>query len=370
MSERRLHVLMTADALGGVWQYATALAAALAGSGHRVTLAVMGPAPGAGQRAGLEDVEGVALVETGLPLDWLCADAAEAAAAAQGIVRLARECGADLVHCNSPALIGAVPFPVPVLAAAHGCIATWWEAARPSEPLDPALAWHRELMRRGLLAADRVVAPSASFAAALQRVYTLPRLPVVVHNGRPPAPDPAHAGAHRIDAVLCAGRMWDPAKNAALLDALAARIELPVLAAGPLHGPHGEQATFTRAQALGVLPDADLAELLALQPIFVSPAAFEPFGLAVLEAAAAGCALVLSDIPTFRELWEGAALFAAPADPARFAAAANRLHADPDLRSDLGAAARARSLRFSPEGTAHGIAALYAELHARAEVAA
>lgn len=43
--------------------------------------------------------------------------------------------------------------------------------------------------------------------------------------------------------------------------------------------------------------------------IYVHPALCEPFGLAVVEAAQAGCALVLSEIAPLRENWEGAALF-------------------------------------------------------------
>ena len=358
MDEDAAHVLLTADAVGGVWQYATGLAAELAGEGYRVTLAVMGPAPDAGQRRCLDRASGVTLIETGLPLDWLCADAAEAAAAAAGLARLVREVGADLLHCNSPALVGAVPFPVPVVAAAHGCPATWWRAARGPAPVDPALRWHGDLMRRGLAAADAVIAPSASFAASLQATYGLPQPPMVVHNGCAPAPAPP-AEAHRLHAALSVGRMWDPVKNAALLDAAAALCDLRFLAAGPLRGPHGETARFAKVVALGPVSGECLAELFALRPILVSPATFEPFGLAVLEAAAAGCALVLSDIPTFRELWDGAALFADPRDPASFAAAITRLDTAPDLRWQLGEAAHARSLRFSTGATARGIMAVY-----------
>lgn len=363
------HVLMTADAVGGVWQYATGLAAELAGEGFGVTLAVMGPAPDASQRRCLDGVPGVRLVETGLPLDWMCNNPAEVAAAALGLARLVRACGADLLHCNSPALLGAAPFPVPVLAAAHGCITTWWQAARGGAPVDPALAWHGDLMRRGLCVADAVVAPSASFAATLEATYGLARRPLVVHNGRPPA-DALQPGAHRLDAALVVGRMWDPVKNAALIDAVAARLDLRFLVAGQLSGPHGEEAAFVHAVALGALPDADLAALLALRPIFVSAATFEPFGLAVLEAATAGCALVLSDIPTFRELWDGAAVFADPRDAAGFAGAIARLHADPDARRTLGEAAQARALRFTPAAMARGVTAIYRRLLAGREAAA
>jgi glycosyltransferase involved in cell wall biosynthesis len=363
-----LHVLMTADAVGGVWQYACELSAELAREDVQVTLAVLGPPPSAAQRRCLAGAPGVTLLETGLPLDWLCADAAEAAATARALVDCVRACGAELVHLNAPAFLGAAPFPVPVVAAAHGCIATWWQAARGGTPVDPALAWHGELMRRGLLTADAVIAPSASFAATLQATYRLPRLPLVVHNGRPPvAPD---NGAQRLNAALCVGRMWDPVKNAAVLDAAAALTDLTILAAGPTRGPHGEEARFAHVVALGELPGADLAELLALQPILVSPATFEPFGLAVLEAAAAGCALVLSDIATFRELWEGAAIFVPPHDAAGFAAAIAALHADPDRRETLGEAARARSARFTPAATAQGMAAIYRSILSRREAAA
>jgi glycosyltransferase involved in cell wall biosynthesis len=224
-------------------------------------------------------------------------------------------------------------------------------------------------MRRGLVAADAVIAPSASFAADLQATYALPQRPMVVHNGCPPASAPP-GEAHRLHAALGVGRMWDPVKNAALLDAAAAQCDLRVLAAGPLRGPHGETAHFAHAVALGALPGETLAELLALRPIFVSPATFEPFGLAVLEAARAGCALVLSDISTFRELWDGAAVFADPHDPESFAAAISRIDADPDLRQQLGDAAHARSRRFSTAATARAVKALYRGLLAGREVAA
>ena len=46
------------------------------------------------------------------------------------------------------------------------------------------------MTHRGLTAADAVVSPSAGYAAMVRRTYALPRLPVVVHNGREPAGRP------------------------------------------------------------------------------------------------------------------------------------------------------------------------------------
>jgi glycosyltransferase involved in cell wall biosynthesis len=104
--------------------------------------------------------------------------------------------------------------------------------------------------------------------------------------------------------------------------------------------------------------------------VFVSAATFEPFGLAVLEAAAAGCAPVLSDIPTFRELWDGAAVFVDPADAAGFAEAIAAVADDPVRRRELGELAAQRASRFTPGATARGMAAIYSGLLGSKEAAA
>jgi glycosyltransferase involved in cell wall biosynthesis len=94
-------------------------------------------------------------------------------------------------------------------------------------------------------------------------------------------------------------------------------------------------------------------------PVFVSLAIYEPFGLAVLEAALAGCALVLSDTATFRELWGGAALLVPPAEPNAAREAVNRLIADPDLRLRLGARAQSCAGAYSSETCVRGTLAVY-----------
>ena len=82
--------------------------------------------------------------------------------------------------------------------------------------------------------------------------------------------------------------------------------------------------------ALRAMIDLGISEQLGARPIFVSVARYEPFGLAVLEAAQAGCALVLSDIPTFRELWGGAALFVPANDDRALVSHVERLANEPD----------------------------------------
>lgn len=353
-------VLITADTVGGVWQYATDLAGALKGLGVDPVLVTLGPRPSAAQRA---NVAGLELIETDLPLDWLASNPAEVADAGRQVARLAAAEGADLVQLNSPALAGAAGFDVPVITVAHSCVGTWWQAVRTGD-IDPDLGWRADLTRDGLSAADRVVTPSAAFAAALQRCYNLPELPAVVHNGRRARAVPAGA-PH--DFAFTAGRLWDEAKNLATLDRAAARLAVPLRAAGPVRGPNGVAVDLQHVAALGTLTDDAVAGWLAARPVFVSAAVYEPFGLAVLEAAQAGCPLVLSDIPTFRELWDGAARFVYAHDDAGFARAIEEILGDDALRARLGAAARERSARYTPEAMAAGMRALYRDLLAAEE---
>lgn len=366
-------LLMTADAVGGVWQYATELAHALVPHGVETVIAVLGPAPTADQLASLRELgvtgEGrgrVDVIPTDLPLDWLAPGPDAVLAAGEAIADLARDLRADLVHLNSPTLAARARFDRPVVAVAHGCVATWWRAAHGSAP-DPAYRWQSDLMRAGLLAADAAVAPSASFAADLRRTYALPVAPLAVHNGRSVRLPGQGASVRH---VLTAGRLWDRVKNTMLLDRVAERLSVPFLAAGPVAGPHGETVAPRHLRLLGNLSGPDLAAELARNPVFVSAATFEPFGLAVLEAAQAGCALVLSDIPTFRELWDGAALFVPGDNDLAFVQVIEELIADPIQRHALGEAALRRSGRYTPAATAAAMADLYAGLLAGRRAAA
>jgi glycosyltransferase involved in cell wall biosynthesis len=373
-------VLMTTDTIGGVWQYSTDLAAALAPLGVEVVLAVMGesdfrlplreatPRGGAGKRPRAAPPQSVArppqsagctIVRTNLPLDWLCTSPGPVLAAGRAIGALAREVKADLIHCNMPSLLAAGPMGVPVLAVAHGCIGTWWDSAHGTAPIAD-YAWLDRLNHDGLRAADAVVAPSVSYAATVARYHGLPTPPLAVHNGRTPLDLPGDAAP--APGVFTAGRLWDPVKNTALLDRVAGLLPVPFEAAGPLVGPHGETLGTQHLLAPGTLDETAIAARLAARPIFVSAATFEPFGLAVLEAAQAGCPLILSGIDTFRELWTGAALFVPDQDEAAYAAAITRVLSDQGLRHHLGEAARIRAQRYTTSANADAMASLYAGL--------
>jgi glycosyltransferase involved in cell wall biosynthesis len=124
-------------------------------------------------------------------------------------------------------------------------------------------------------------------------------------------------------------------------------------------GPNGASIALDHLIALGNLSEARVAGVLAARPVFASAAVYEPFGLSVLEAAQAGCALVLSDISTHRELWDGAAIFIEPRDELGFAAATNDLLEKREERERLGEAARERARQYSSPRMAREMAGIY-----------
>ena len=164
--------------------------------------------------------------------------------------------------------------------------------------------------------------------------------------------------------MLTAGRLWDPAKNVIALDRVAPQLPWPVCAAGEVSDGNGSTVELRHVTALGSLPPEQLASWFAQASIYAAPAHYEPFGLAVLEAALAGCALVLGDIESLRELWDGAALFVPPDDPG-LADAISWLVAHPEARQALGIRARHRALRCSPRAMARGYLDAYREIRER-----
>jgi glycogen(starch) synthase len=355
--EPLIHMLATTDAVGGVWTYALDLARALLPHGVVTTLAVLGPPLSAPQRAAASEIAGLRLVETGAELDWLAADEAAVAAAAGTIAALAAQSGAHLVQLNSPVLADLAAWPVPLLGVCHSCLATWWAAVQHG-PMPADFRWRSTLLARGYAACDMLVAPTAAFADDTARIYGL--RPMVVHNGA--APIEAPSSGLRPRCVLTGGRLWDEGKNFETLDLAASLLDAPLLAAGPLVAPHGTMVTAHHSTALGQLSPVALRAQMERAPIFASLSIYEPFGLTVLEAAQSGCALVLSDIPTFRELWEEAAIFV-PAPQADAAASAlQNLLDDPGELARLGAAAQARASRYTADAMAESMYALYRHL--------
>ncbi|MDB5400001.1 MAG: hypothetical protein QOF70_907 [Acetobacteraceae bacterium] len=347
-------VLITLDAVGGVWRYAIDVARGLEAHGVDCLLVGFGSAPDNAQRAECGRVE---LVWTHEPLEWTVSHSAALDRGADTLAGLARDWHADVLHLNLPSQACGLPDLCPVVVASHSCVPTWWRAVQGNE-LPGEWAWHIERNQAGFQRADAAVVPSHSHAAALNAVYHRLPPPHVIYNatGVAPADEPKES------LVLSAGRWWDPGKNGAVLDEAAAAVPWPVILAGPLQGPNGQHAAFRHVRTPGALPHKDILVLMRRAPIFAAPSRYEPFGLAVVEAAICGAALVLADIPTFRELWRDAALFVSPDDSRGWSDALNALAEDSVLRGRLSAASGARARQFTLSRQSAQLHALYSTL--------
>ena len=109
-------ILMTADAVGGVWTYALELARALEPHGTEVTLAVLGPGPSPGQRREAARRSNVVLREHGGALEWMDHPWAEVERAGDWLLELAGAAGAEAIHLNGY-VHAAWPWEAPVLVA-------------------------------------------------------------------------------------------------------------------------------------------------------------------------------------------------------------------------------------------------------------
>lgn len=349
-----MKVLATADTVGGVWTYALDLARALAPLGVSTTLATMGAPLTEDQWAEARAVPALEIRESGYKLEWMRDPWDDVRAAGDWLMGLAAEVGPDVVHLNTFPH-GGLPWRAPVVMVGHSCVVSWWEAVR-HEAAPPEWDAYRSVVADGLRAADAVLAPTGAMLAALQRHYgPLPR-PAAVYNGRAAE---GFAPAEKEDLVLAAGRLWDEAKNLAALAAVAPRLPWPVCVAGEAQHPDGGAAEVGGARPLGRLTPGDLRRWMARAAIYALPARYEPFGLSALEAGLSGCALVLGDIESLREVWGDAAIFVPPDDHGALEAALRGLMRQPAARAALGEKARARALTYTVERMAEGTMAVY-----------
>jgi glycosyltransferase involved in cell wall biosynthesis len=158
---------------------------------------------------------------------------------------------------------------------------------------------------------NRIYAVSDRISDDLIRRYGIPRDQVeVVYHGIDPSPfadalaEKSRQGAVRL---LYAGRLWDIDKGVFLLPeimkkvlAAGADVQLTVAGSGPdeaeLRSRFERAGVMARVVMAGGLSHEEMRAQFRAADVFVFPSRFEGFGFAVLEAMAAGCAPVVSDI--------------------------------------------------------------------------
>lgn len=283
---------------------------------------------------------------------------------------LARQ-GLDVVHIHEP-LTPSVSLAAlrwrgaPAIATFHRCGASW--------PYRVATRVGRRAVEN--LAASFAVSPEASRTAGALLGWDCPILPNGVDPGpftaaRKAARDAASAASvpSAVPAVLFLGRHERRKGLQVLLEAfdlLARRgveAELRVAGDGPL--TRGLRSSFSHLRNvvwLGRIAAPEKVRELASAEVLCAPSlGGESFGIVLLEAMAAGTAIVASDIPGYRYvLRPGAdAVLVPPGRAEPLASALSEALESPSLRSTLEESTSSRVQQFSMEALAAQYVAAY-----------
>jgi alpha-1,3-rhamnosyl/mannosyltransferase len=168
--------------------------------------------------------------------------------------------------------------------------------------------------------------------------------------------------------VLAVGTL-EPRKNIPRLVAAFARLpdelqrQHPLVAVGAMGWQTGPtlaalDALGARAMRLGYVSDAALSALYHRCALFCYPSLGEGFGLPVLEAMAAGAAVVTSDVSSLPEVGGDAVEYVNPLEVRAIASALEALLRSPERRAELGRRAVQRAAKFTWTETAETVVAV------------
>ena len=342
-----MHILLTADTVGGVWTYAQELATGLVRRGVRVTLVSFGEIPTPSQMHWTESLRGLDFRPTPFRLEWMQDAAADIEASSEYLLNIIDEAKPDLLHLNQYCY-GALEVAVPKIVTAHSDVAGWWNAVHGEDPPPSDWScWYRETVSRGLDSADMVIAPSRWMLQQVEAHYAKPRSGTVIYNGRSPQLFNPHGTKE--DRVASIGRLWDQGKQVSLL--MNQEFPCPVTIAGAAEAPNSQDGKKRKLSGESVelkekLNASEVQALFARASIYAATSRYEPFGLATVEAALSRCAIVANDIPTFRELWGPTALYFHRNDADDLRKMIAKLRADPVLRRHYAELAYQRARRL------------------------
>lgn len=304
-----MRVLLTTDTLGGVWTYTKELTEGLLQQGCSVALVTFGRLPSESQSAWCSRLEESAqgrflYVASEIPVEWMADNEMIVEKGEELLRSLVRTFEPDLFHSNQ-FCFGQLSLGIPKLLVAHSDVLSWADVCVP-EGLEssPWLSRYVDLVQSGLNGADWVVAPTSCMMFALKKNFSVSSPSTIVANGRTVA---APEGSfERVLQAVTAGRLWDRSKNVTAVTQIR---DFPLMVAGESEDVPTAFLHPSNVHYLGFLPEPELHDLFRRSSLYIAASIYEPFGLAPLEAALCGCAIIANDIPSFREVWGSAAVY-------------------------------------------------------------
>ncbi|STY29833.1 CapM protein, capsular polysaccharide biosynthesis [Legionella wadsworthii] len=355
----KIKILMTADTVGGVWTYAVNLCKGLLNQNVEIHLLTMGGSPSNQQVEEIRSLNHVTLYCSNFHLEWMDNPWEDLRLAALWIKSVCDKINPDVIHFNSYGVVSG-EWLCPIVTVFHSCVQTWWEAVK-GEKAPQEWDEYRNIVHKALLLSDVLVAPSKSILKEAQKIYGKSEFSKVIYNGSDQ--DRLIKLEEKEHFILTAGRIWDEAKNISILFEITEEIDWPIYIAGNHVNPStGTIKIPKNIHFLGQLSHKELNKYMQKASIFVMPARYEPFGLAILEAAKTGCALALGQIDSLQEIWQNAALYFNPNDKGQIIETLQRLIKDTELRQKMSVSSFLNAKNFTVEKMADEYINLYKSL--------
>ena len=358
MEDKGMKILMTTDTVGGVWVYSLELCKALQEYDVEVHLAAMGAWPSEAQMQEVAAIKNTTLYKSDFKLEWMEDPWEDVEKSNKWINSIYHTIYPDVVHMNNYAHIGE-DWTCPIVTVFHSCVQTWWQAVKGTSAPE---SWDKytQVVKESLHASHVVVSPTNAILEKAKKTHGFDTAAKVIYNGRGMN---ALEEKEKEEFILCIGRIWDEAKNLKLLSHIAKNLPWPVYIAGTRINPgSGEKSEFENVKFLGKLQPYEVEEWMQRASIFVSPTKYEPFGLAILEAAKSGCALILSELDTLKEIWEDSAAFFNPEDEQEAQEKILQLIENQTVRKEFSEKARHKAKEYSSEKMASEYLELYREI--------
>lgn len=355
-----LQAYFSRSSVGGGELHTEHLARALEELGHEVTVFTDEPVQ---RRSGIEDLD-----VREYPTPFKINPVTELTLAQRAFDDM-QEC--DVLTLTDDSAWRGVDLPIPTAMVFHIVWHGWVHRNRPLTRVlreKPQALLYRHLERKICRKADAIVSISPNVREDIQRVGDVDEKLVDIPNGVDVERFSPDDRTRDEFTVYFQGRLVDM-KNPELLVEAAAISEvewnLDIGGDGPLRdeleAAVEESDLGDRVRFLGYVPDAELPDCYAAADVFVLPSSYEGMPLTVLEAAAAGTAILASPRAATDFLTDDMGEVVPP-DATRVADALDRLARHPDQVAEMGVTARDRAEGFSWAAVAEQYETLYSDL--------
>lgn len=350
-------ILMTACANGGIWTYTSNLVQELAKHGCEIHLAIMGQKLTSEQQFLLSEVENLSVYESLYSFEWSDRADANQDSKEQWLLNLEHKIRPDFIHLNSITQ-GAIPFSAPVITVCHSNkIALQCDGKElPTERTNA----FRERVALSFQRSDLIVGTTKCTLDKLEALYGPIPNTALIYNGVNCLMYNYHQEKEEL--ILSVASDTDELKAYKNLENTAPKIDWEIRVVNDATEPKEIASEFAYLKCEFQSSHNQIKKELSKASVFVQPAQANPFELPSIEAAFCGCAILVNDTASSRELWEDCAVYFDPEDPQDLQDKLKKLQDNFYWRDEMARRARNRAFHFTVETSAQNYLNIYNKL--------